>query len=135
MRRASFWVLAVCGLSCLAACYKSRNPFDAGPIDAFSGPRLGAGTATCRAGATVTVACGSRGLGSCSGDPVLVVCDAARVEPSRCDESAPNLGRNDDDTGLCPGLEVVCPSSGRLSVRAHPFGSTVGEPDCRWAIR
>ena len=119
----------------LGACYESRNPFDAGPIDAFTGPRLGAGTARCRPGASVTVACGVRGLGSCSGDPVLVVCDGARVEASRCDESAPNLGVNDDAEGLCPGLEVTCPASGLLSVRAHPFGSTVGEPDCRWAIR
>lgn len=127
---------AVLAAMSLVGCYRTHNLFDdAGPVDATSGPRLGAGTASCRPGATVTVACGSRGLGSCTGDPVLVVCDGARTEPRRCSEETSPLGVSDDDTGLCPGLSVTCPSSGTLSVRAHPFGSTIGEPDCRWATR
>lgn len=116
----------------LAGCYASHDPRgDVGPVDAVM---PGPGIVICTPGNTVTVACGSRGLGSCSGDPVLLVCDASLSSPERCnDDSAGLLGSNDDDGTLCPGLEVRCPSSGRLAVRARPFGS--GRFECRWDTR
>lgn len=134
--RASLTTLAV-ALAFLPGCYAFHDPgADVGPVDAVvTGPRSGPGTASCVPGRTVTVACGSRGLGACTGDPVLFVCDASRTPPDRCDDSSAGLlGFNDDDTGLCSGLTVTCPASGRLAVRARPFGGS-GTLDCRWDTR
>jgi hypothetical protein len=120
----------------VAGCYASRDPrADVGPVDARAvGPRSGPGEVVCTPGVTVTIGCGARGLGTCSGDPVLFVCDASLSSPDRCsDESSGLLGRNDDSEGLCPAVEVRCPSSGRLAVRARPFGA--GSFECRWDSR
>ncbi len=101
-----------------------------------AGRRGRLGTAACTPGSVVTVACGARGLGRCSSDPVLHVCDAARRSPERCGiDDGPTLGENDDDNGLCPGLTVICPSSGSLSIRARRFGSEDDPVDCEWATR
>lgn len=93
------------------------------------------GFASCTPGRNVTVACGARGLGRCSSDPVLHVCDAARSTPERCGHGGAELGFNDDDEGLCSGLEIVCPPSGQLAIRARRFGTDDDPVDCQWDTR
>ena len=101
-----------------------------------AGRRGRIGSASCTPGTVVTIACGSRGLGRCSQDPVLLVCDGARTAPARCGlGGGTTLGENDDDTGLCPGLTVTCPSSGTLAIRARRFASEDDPVDCDWATR
>jgi len=112
-----------------------RGPFD--DVEFPDAGRVGRiGSAVCTPGSEVTVACGARGLGRCSSDPVLFVCDAARAAPARCGlGDGPTLGENDDDEGLCPGLSVTCPSSGNLAIRARRFGTDDEPVDCDWATR
>jgi hypothetical protein len=77
------------------------------------------GTLSCRPGAAVRVGCGADcGLGSCSGDAVIRVCDSVSCTSAR------SLGENDDACGsLCPVTNVVCPPSGRLFVLTGPFSA------------
>ena len=81
------------------------------------------------------VSCGGIvGLGSCAGDPILTVCDGAAGPAINClGTSAPGyIGRNDDRSGLCPGLTVTCPASGSIGVRPSAFS---GVPNCNWESR
>jgi hypothetical protein len=113
-----------------------RGPFDDVTFPDAGPPRGGRyGFAGCTPGSFVTVACGARGLGSCSGDPVLHVCDAARSTPERCGRPVPELGFNDDAEGLCSAIEVLCPASGQLSIRARRFSTEDDPVDCRWDTR
>lgn len=90
----------------------------------------GTETVACTPGAIVTVACGSLGIGSCEGDPIITVCDGGTVDEFDCGESGfEQLARNDDSTGFCPGLDVECPASGLLAVRPTAFS---GVPTCNW---
>jgi hypothetical protein len=94
----------------------------------------GAEIVGCTAGLEVTIGCGSRGLGSCVGDPILTVCDGGSGPAIDCvNSSAPGfLGLNDDDTGRCPGVTVTCPASGQIAVRPSAFS---GIPECNWQTR
>lgn len=93
----------------------------------------GAELISCTSGMNVTIGCGASGLGSCSGDPILTVCDGATTAPLDCD-SANSLGRNDDyaPPDRCPAVTVVCPTSGSLAVKPTAFS---GVPTCQWAVR
>ena len=92
----------------------------------------GAEVVSCTAGLQVNVACGALGLGSCSGDPTLRVCDAALApDPLSCAAGMAQLGFNDDyaPPNRCPGVMVTCPASGRISVLPGVFS---GVPNCNW---
>jgi hypothetical protein len=78
------------------------------------------GTVTCRPGTTVSVGCGTGcGLGTCSGDSMIRVCDSVP-----CTSSAA-LAADDDSCGsLCSlATGVRCPASGMLRVLTGPFSS------------
>lgn len=93
----------------------------------------GAEIISCTSGMNITVACGASSLGSCSGDPILTVCDGATTPALSCDRgTAAALGSNDDSMGLCPSVTVVCPASGQLSVKPTAFS---GVPVCNWETR
>lgn len=73
------------------------------------------GEYACTPGSPVEVGCSQNcSLGSCTGDPMIRVCDA---ETSNC-TSASALAANDNRCGgLCPlSRNFLCPASGRLSV-------------------
>jgi hypothetical protein len=73
--------------------------------------------ATCAPGATVHVGCAaSCGLGSCTGAPMLRVCDAARPDGNCAFPSA--LGVGDGGCGSsCPVVGfIVCPPGGELAI-------------------
>lgn len=87
---------------------------------------------TCTPGVSVMVACGGGcGLGRCSGDATLTVCDGT-LSVDACMSGAPGfLGFNDDGCGsLCPGLTVTCPTSGTLLV--VPAGYMGRDFSCSW---
>ena len=89
-------------------------------------------TITCTPGATVTVGCGAESLGTCTGDPILTVCETT-TPIAMCGESGvANIDRNDDNMGLCPGLDFTCPASGMVHVRPTAFGTR--EFSCDWAV-
>lgn len=93
----------------------------------------GAEIVSCTSGMNVTIACGASSLGSCSGDPILTVCDGSMTPALSCDSGAAGmLGRNDDTEGFCPSVTVVCPPSGMLAVKPTAFSGT---PTCNWATR
>lgn len=104
--------------------------------DTFDGNLRGRGaeTVACTPGALVEVGCGALGLGSCSGDPILTVCDGDIVHELDCGESGfSQLARNDDfnfSQDRCPGLDVVCPASGLLAIRPTAFGGS--DAVCNW---
>jgi hypothetical protein len=94
-----------------------------------------AGEHECTAGQKVHVGC-SQGcdLGSCTGDPMLRVCDAARPD-GNC--SYPGAIAFDDDScgSQCPTAAfVTCPDSGRLVVYTAPF-SPGAAYTCEVALR
>lgn len=78
-------------------------------------------TIACTPGATVDVGCsGACGLGSCTGDPMMRICDGARPDGNCSYPGA--LALSDDFGGQCPcELGVVCPESGELEVYVAPF--------------
>jgi hypothetical protein len=103
---------------------------DAGPPAANRGPEI----VTCAPGTAVDVGCGGLMLGSCTGDPILTVCDGAMVPAATCgDPGTAVLAMNDDDTGLCPGVNVMCPASGMISVR--PTAYMMRAFTCDWRTR
>lgn len=109
----------------LSGCIVTTEPFG----DGIGG--RGAETVFCTPGVLVDVGCGTLGLGSCSGDPILTVCDGDFVHELDCGESGfAQLERNDDFAGRCPGLDVICPASGLLAVRPTAFGSS--DAVCFW---
>ncbi|MDQ3031147.1 MAG: lysyl oxidase family protein [Myxococcota bacterium] len=90
------------------------------------------GERTCTPGTTVTVGCSAAcGLGSCTDDPVLRVCDAA--VGSHC-TLRHALGLNDDSGcgsgacgrggDCCAQLEITCPDSGTYNVFTGASDST-----------
>src|SRR5688500_12196760 len=96
-----------------------------------------AGTTACTPGEPVLVGCGAAGgVGSCSGSPIVYVCDGT-VAPEDCSRlaGASLLGSADEFStecgGGCPAVTVTCPASGQLSVRHEGFA---GEAyTCNWA--
>lgn len=95
--------------------------------------RLGE-TIACTPGASIEVACGSEcGLGTCSGDPQLHVCEGAVSVDACAGDRTLALGFNDDRCGLCPGVTVVCPPTGVLTVAPLPYRTS--EYRCVWEAR
>lgn len=95
----------------------------------------GAERISCTSGMNVTVACGASGLGSCTGDPILTVCDGARTAPLDCERGTDAAIDSNDDFAppdRCPSVTVVCPTSGMLSVKPTAFA---GIPTCNWEFR
>lgn len=78
-------------------------------------------TIECTPGETVGVGCsGGCGLGACTGDPMLRVCDAERPD-GNCSYPAA-IGLSDDFGGQCPcKLGIVCPASGSLAIFTASF--------------
>ena len=87
-------------------------------------------TFDCTPGAIVGVGCSSQcGLGSCTGDTMMRICDAARAD-GNCSYPAaldPSGSTDDFGGGSCPcDLSVDCPPSGQIAVYTAP--RRVGEP-------
>lgn len=87
-----------------------------------------AGTWECTPGAELRIGCSAAcsGLGSCTGNPMIRVCDAA--DPSGNCTASNNLDDNEDSCGsLCPrARNITCPTSGQLAVFTAPH--TPGAP-------
>lgn len=73
-------------------------------------------TFACEPGRELRVGCSScNGIGSCTGDPMIRVCDPAHPG-GNCTEPAA-LGYNDDSCSLCPRVkDIACPASGMVEV-------------------
>jgi len=108
------------------------------------GPRRGDrlhrpdGAASCAPGTPVVVACDNEGLGVCSGDPTLRVCDGTG-SVSACWTGAGQLAEDDDGGGgLCPRATLTCPVTGTLTVVTTDFVSEYGAPEdayaCNWQV-
>ena len=114
------------------------------PCPADIAPRASVGTArecgwtaaetfSCTPGQIGRVGCSSScGLGTCTGNPMLRVCDADRADgncthPAAVDPTEFGGGESNDFAGPCPcDLSVTCPPSGSLRVFTAPFRD--GEP-------
>jgi hypothetical protein len=90
----------------------------------------------CSPGEGVVVGCSAGcGVGSCTGDPVVRVCDGA-TSPEQCAANQCRLGENDDNCmGLCPATSFICPSSGSLTVLVRRFSGSTVEFTCNLALR
>lgn len=91
------------------------------------------GTETCTPGAVYAVACDDMGVGRCSGDPVITVCDGT-VPPGSCGSGAAGVIAEDDDSGdgLCPHATATCPASGSFTVASRAYGSS--GYSCDWRV-
>jgi hypothetical protein len=79
-------------------------------------------TQSCTPGASIRVGCAAAcGLGSCTGDPMLRICDADRAD-GNCSYPAA-IGIGDDACGSnCPLIpDSVCPGSGSIAIYAAPW--------------
>lgn len=86
---------------------------------------VGGQTFSCTPGAMVEVGCATGcGLGSCTGDPRLVVCDGAS-SAAGCAASGSFVTQDDDSPcgGLCPMATFACPSSGQFTVAHRAFSA------------
>lgn len=93
----------------------------------------GAEIVACAPGVSLQIACGVGGVGVCSGDPILSVCDGATTPPDSCGGTGFSVLRRDDDSeGRCPSVIVDCPDSGSLAVRPTSFAGR--ESVCRWEV-
>ncbi len=74
---------------------------------------------SCTPGELVTIGCGGcSGVGSCSGDPMVRVCEGTEA----CRLST-TIGLSDDSCSLCPEAQFICPASGQYSTLLAPFSS------------
>jgi hypothetical protein len=95
-------------------------------------PTRDPGTIPCTPGEAITVACGC-GVGSCSGDPVLRVCDGAR-DVRACADALEVIAESDDACGTrCPSAALVCPPGGSITVIHRAFRE--GGYECAWEMR
>lgn len=125
MTRAAAGLSLVIGIA-LAGCARSHT-LDEG------GVRRSEDEASCVPGASTTVACGEGcGLGACTGDPVLAVCEGS-VPVGSCLDTGRALAQNDDSCGLCSQVTFTCPASGRIVVATRPFGDR--PYTCDWDVR
>lgn len=127
--------LMICALAlatALAGCAKSHTRGDEGGV-----PR-GGGPATCTPGAAVSIGCAAGcGIGSCTGDPVLAVCEGS-VPLASCLDGPSSIAQVDDTScgGLCPEVSIRCPSSGRIVVAHRAYMGRSGRPyTCDWQAR
>lgn len=92
----------------------------------------GPATIRCMPGETVEIGCAAGcGLGSCSGDPTLRLCDGTLSTGACGDATDTTTFAQVDDTscgGLCPFSRVTCPASGAITV--VPGGSS--RATCAW---
>jgi len=122
--RATTALLCLVGLSMLAAgCRRHRDD----------------GTVGCTPGVVYVVACDNEGVGRCSGDPKLRVCDGAVSVPG-CWSAEGQLDEDDDGgDGLCSRATATCPPSGSFTVVTTDFGSSYGSPEdrygCDWDVQ
>ncbi len=77
-------------------------------------------TQSCTPGAAIIVGCAAAcGLGSCTGDPILRVCDADRADGDCSFPAA--IGVGDNECGSeCPLADTICPTSGSIAIYAAP---------------
>lgn len=98
------------------------------------GGERGSGVAECAPGDEIRVTCGGGAScgGRCSGDPTLTICDGTLSE-LECTRAV-SIGFDDDSCdGLCPGVTVICPTSG--SVRVNPAAYSAGSTFfCEWVV-
>ncbi len=100
---------------------------DGGSVD----PNVQLATYDCIAGQLIFASCGCMNLGTpCGGDPTLALCDGIATTCTR----SSNLVDNDDSCGRCPLVQTICPSSGRITVRAEPYSSATSDYACAYAI-
>jgi hypothetical protein len=101
----------------LSACGRGRDP----------------GTVDCTPGEALLVGCASAcGVGACSGDPVLRVCEGS-IDVDGCADAVGILAESDDSCEtLCPSARTVCPASGRITVVHRAFRD--GDYTCDWAV-
>ena len=85
-------------------------------------------TFSCTPGQIGRVGCSAQcGLGTCTGNPMLRVCDAERADgncthPAAVDPTEFGGGESNDFAGPCPcDLSVQCPASGSIQVFTAPF--------------
>ncbi len=85
----------------------------------------------CTPGMMLQVGCADSIGRFCSGDPNIRVCDGATL-PADCVEGATSQLAFDDDGGgsNCPVAQLLCPTSGRITVVPDGTGSWV----CPWAV-
>lgn len=87
----------------------------------------------CTPGVVYVVACDNEGVGRCSGDPVIRVCDGVEPVESCAALSSGYLAQDDDSGGgLCPRATATCPATGAFTVTSRAFGS--GSFACDWRV-
>ncbi|HTE52016.1 MAG TPA: lysyl oxidase family protein [Kofleriaceae bacterium] len=96
-----------------------------------------AGEFDCEPGTRVDVGCSAAaacGGASCTGDPMIRICDAERPD-ANCSAPAAIRSSNDTAGGPCPcTLDVPCPASGRIAVYGAP--AEIGQPyECSVAVQ
>ncbi|UJR87028.1 hypothetical protein [Sandaracinus amylolyticus] len=92
-------------------------------------------TVSCTPGEAIEIGCADAcGLGSCSGDAVLRVCDGSEADVRGCADATAVLRESDDACGsVCPLVRVACPESGRVTVIHRAFAE--GASTCDWDVR
>lgn len=79
----------------------------------------------CTPGSVIRIGCSQAcsGLGSCTGDPMLRVCESNRPDGNCSDPAA--IGRSDDScNSQCPRVrDLICPSGGKIDVFAAPYAN------------
>lgn len=98
-------------------------------------PNRGAETVPCPPGASVWVGCNQAcALGSCTGNPALIVCDGS-TPVARCDDDTAIATNDDPETicfSTCPIVQLTCPASGRVTVVQRPGSRSPNT--CDWRI-
>jgi len=99
--------------------------------------RRGNETVDCTPGTEIWIGCNQAcALGSCSGDPWIQVCDGD-VPPSECgDETL--IAENDDPIDIChstcPVVQMVCPTSGHVTVTVRAYSGRGSAQACDWRV-
>lgn len=87
----------------------------------------------CTPGVVYAVACDSMGVGRCSGDAIIRVCDGASSTQECADGTVPYLAEDDDSgEGRCPHATATCPTSGAFAVATRAYDS--GGYSCDWRV-
>ena len=87
-----------------------------------------AGTFACEPGRVVRIGCASacNGLGTCTGNPIMRVCDSARPD-GNCSYAATLATSDNACESSCPRVkDLFCPASGSVHVYTAPY--YVGDP-------
>jgi len=97
-------------------------------------PNRSGETVACTAGESIWGGCSAAcSIGSCWGNPALLVCDGDVSLESCNDDNA--IGANDDAVepcaSTCPVVRTICPASGHVTVNVLPGR---GDFACDWGI-